>query len=277
MTQAPAHLTMSPSQVSDHTVMSLMFSCFARYLRWRFAMFPLTFIQDASVRISQHSGSVLLARLPKAVEALQVAPNEGPETFLLILHVLSTVLTSIGPVVHSRPVNDGTLPHSFELSSILAQVVAIATNSVVSPLPRVGGPVWPVVDPEALLLAEVKLTLVACAAFPNLDPIAVLNVLQPLAADGDAPISMDIPAKALGDVSHPLANEHVTIRVLKLTLAFGEIVSPVADELCTVRPDLHADAMSRILLPLAAIHRTGPESVLDLVAIQHHLFHLELM
>mmetsp|Transcript_14423 Transcript_14423/g.39875 ORF Transcript_14423/g.39875 Transcript_14423/m.39875 type:complete len:343 (+) Transcript_14423:179-1207(+) len=212
--------------------------------------------------LDPHSAAAVLAALgPISLVLLPVGPKKDTKAILPVKEVLAGVLPAIWPEVLAFAVDHGILPGTLVPPAVAANVRARAVDGVCLPGTTVLGGVRPQVDTVALLLAVPEDALESRALRPCLHAVALLKVVAPLASVRSEVLVM-VGALPVCHIRLPLACVRVPVAVREAALALGLVLPPFALVDSTVRPNLHAEPVTFIALPLARVMRTRLELVL---------------
>eukprot|EP00419_Tripos_fusus_P000847 CAMPEP_0172672476 /NCGR_PEP_ID=MMETSP1074-20121228/11572_1 /TAXON_ID=2916 /ORGANISM="Ceratium fusus, Strain PA161109" /LENGTH=144 /DNA_ID=CAMNT_0013489673 /DNA_START=126 /DNA_END=560 /DNA_ORIENTATION=+ len=138
--------------------------------------------------------------LPIAKVALAIDPMENPKTMFLVVLILTLVEPTIRPYALAPTVHHGGSPLPFEMSIVVAQVVALALNLVTKPCAAVDRAILPSVLAKPVLFAFLELALEMRLLGPSLNTMAILQVIFELTTVDCLSTPMSKHANAMSNV-----------------------------------------------------------------------------
>mmetsp|Transcript_31584 Transcript_31584/g.69725 ORF Transcript_31584/g.69725 Transcript_31584/m.69725 type:complete len:306 (-) Transcript_31584:37-954(-) len=215
---------------------------------------PFTFPTITSHR-DVSASAMLFAILPLTMILSTIRPPKCPNAILLIELVLTHVRAAIKPLERALAMHAVLLPVTFVLPFILPHVCAETMDAILNEVTLVVGSIQPFKAALAALAAILVLPFVSRPVWPFFLTAAVLPVVQPLSIILGS-VSMDVNSMSIGLVQFPLAFVDITIVVLEATKTLGFVSVPLPFIASTIRPHLHAVAVSQVALPFTRVNRS---------------------
>mmetsp|Transcript_111100 Transcript_111100/g.313432 ORF Transcript_111100/g.313432 Transcript_111100/m.313432 type:complete len:230 (-) Transcript_111100:492-1181(-) len=179
---------------------------------------------------------------------------------LLVVGVLALVLLAFRKAVPATAMYRSLLPVAIEERFLPRGVSAVPVDDVVYPSTRVLRAVQPTVASIPVLSSARKLSTVGGVRLCGFYAVAVLLVIQPLAAVRHDTFAV-VHALTVGQKVSPLPNVHVALWVLEPPMATRRVALPLAFVLGAARPTHPTMAMPHVVEPLPGVSGPGQEII----------------
>ena len=219
------------------------------YLLLPVSVDPVSILPVAAA-CDKDSLSVLLAGPPLSDVFLPVGPLKHPDSLLLVLDVLASVLPAIYPRKDSPPVHQILLPLSL-VGPLRGGPVILAHSLYVIPEEIAGilGAIGPQKLPLPTLLPIDVIPFVLSSVRTHLLAIPILKVIPPLSGE-PSPITIEVGPLPVTLIVPPLSLVDIPIGIDEPPVSIGLSIASKPNVNRPIRPDLYSFPVFLLLAPL---------------------------
>ena len=194
--------------------------------------------------------SVLLAGPPLSDVFLPVGPLKHPDSLLLVLDVLASILPAIHPRKDSPPMHEILLPLSL-VGPLRGGPVILADSLYVIPEEIAGilGAIGPHKLPLPTLLPIDVIPFVLSSVRTHLLAIPILKVIPPLSGE-PSPITIEVGPLPVTLIVPPLPFVDISIGINQPPVSIGLSIASKPNVNRPIRPDLYSFPVFLLLAPL---------------------------